>query len=368
MRTVLYLHNSSQISGGERSLLGLWSLLDRERYRPVAVLPSEGPLADEARKLGVMVVILLIPSWRPMAWPVLCQVRRVLIDLVRKEKVRVIHSYSPRNNIMVVWVARSCRVKVIWHERNIPVAGEADISRMFQGWPDALICNSQAVAARFVPSSKVRVIHNGVDASVFVMSRDKVDAKKDLGLMDRKVVGVTANLSPRKRLDVFLKVAAEVMRNEAGVFFLVVGGAYGPDSRGREALLRKQADDLGLTERIIWTGFQEDVRPYLTAMDVVCHPTDKEACSRSILEAMAVAKPVVAFADGGNPEIIEDGKSGILVYPCDIKAMAAAIGLLLNDPERRERLGMVARARVGLDFSLRMNAEQTMGLYQTLCI
>ena len=131
--------------------------------------------------------------------------------------------------------------------------------------------------------------------------------------------------------------------------------------------LKGKAEALGLSGRIVWAGFQEDVRPYLAAMDVLCHPTEKEACSRAILEAMSCGKAVVAFGDGGNPEIVHHDQSGLLVLPGDVPAMTAAVKGFLRDDVRRERTGMLARARVESEFSLVSNAEQTMGVYQTLC-
>lgn len=367
-QTILYLHNSVEISGGEKSLLGLWSVLDRQRYRPVAVLPSEGRLADAARSIGVGVYVLKVPSWRIGSWTVLWESGKVLAAIVKKESAVLIHSYTPRNNLLAAFVARGCGIRLVWQERNIPVGGEKDLSAWLRFVPDMIICNSQAVARRFGRSGKVRVILNGVDGTYFLPGADRLEAKRALGLATRKVVGVVSNLSPRKGLEIFLYVAAMIAREDPRVSFLVAGGEYGRESAGREMILKSLADKLGLSGRIVWMGFREDVRSCLSAMDVLCHPTEQEACSRAVLEAMACAIPVVACDDGGNPELIRNGETGILIRSGRIEEMAEAVRHLLRDENCCQRFGICARERIEREFTLKRNGEQTMEVYRKLCV
>lgn len=370
MKTILYWHNSSEISGGERSLLALWCSLDREAFRPVLLIPTEGVLAERARAQGLPVHVLPMPSWRAGQWGSLWRAYCTLSHIMKQESVDIIHSYTPRNNLMAWAAARlsgSSAVKVVWHERNIPQPREKDISRMFQDWPDAIICNSARTGRRFRPGPKIHVIRNGVDVQYFAVPADKQAAKLALGLSSRKLVGVVANFSPRKGLETFLEVAGEVAKMDGRVSFIVVGGYYGADSLGRDELLKKMAIDLGLSGRIVWAGFHDDIRPLVAAMDVVCHPTREEACSRAILECMAMARPVVAFADGGNPEIMGGQGAGVLVSPGDVPAMVKAVKDLLNDELSQEKTGSASRERVTRLFPLALNAQKTMELYRNLC-
>ncbi len=366
MTTVLFLHPSSEISGGERSLLALWASLDRSRFRPLIVLPGKGPLVDEARAAGVPVFLRTLPSWRSADIGGLGAAFCALRGILHSEGVRIIHSYSPRYNLMGILAGRPLGCRVIWHERNIPVAGEADVSRIFFGWPDALICNSRAVARRFPLHPRVEVIHNGVDTAHFFPCAVTGAERRGLGLPDGLIVGVVANWAARKGLEIFLAAAAQVAARMTGVSFLVVGGAYGQGGSARAAVLRARAAGLGLEGRILWAGFQPDTAPYLRAMDVLCHPTAGEACSRAVLEAMACGRPVVAFNDGGNPEIVENGVSGCLVSSGNTGALAGAVIELLQDPASRDRIGLFARQRVEATFTCGRNAAATMGLYDRL--
>lgn len=366
---VLYLHNSVDISGGERSLLALWEHLDRGRFKPFLLLPSEGFFSVEARAAGVEVGTLDIPAWRPWSAGMLIKAFFALKAFVLEKNIKIIHSYAPRNDLLASCVGKTLGVKVVWHGRNLVVAGEKDISRMFFLLVDAVICNSRAVARRFEgktgAASKVRVIHNGVDP-FFFKPVDKKKAKQALGLDGKTVVGMIANFSRRKGLDDFLRVASCVAPFMPETVFVVVGGAYGDDGTRRKAELVRRADELGLSGRLRWMGFKKDVRPYLGGFDVLCHVTVKEACSRAILEAMSMGVCVVAFNDGGNPELIEEGASGCLVPAGDMAVMSDVVKCLVEDVARRSVLGICARQRVMSLFDVARNARETMMLYEKL--
>ncbi|MBF0486232.1 MAG: glycosyltransferase family 4 protein [Candidatus Omnitrophica bacterium] len=369
MVNILYFHNSSLISGGERSLLALWKSIDRVRFNPIALLPGEGPLAEEARKLRIKVYVFCVPRIYPwVTWGLIKAVRK-LSGIVVEEKISLIHSYSPRNNAIAWWVGKRKHIAVIWHERNLIYGRERDVTRDLLKWPQAVICNSQAVAARFLIQGrlpdKVRVILNGVDCLEFTPADDKESAKASFGWQGKIIVGLVSHLGERKGVETFLEIAELVSRARKDVFFVVVGGEYN-GSPDRLSALKRYAQSLGLSDKVFWSGFQIDVGTYLKAFDVACNVTEKEACSRSILEAMAAGVPVAAFADGGTPELVVDGETGILVTPGDKKMFASRLAELLEHHDVRLRLGAGGRARAQNLFDVKINAEKTMALYDEL--
>src|SRR5207244_1352360 len=110
---------------------------------------------------------LEIPSIDPANFFKALKAENTLRNFITQRQINIIHSYSPRNNMIGSVVDKRTKVSVIWHERNIPVEGEKDISRIMMGLPDVIICNSQAVAKRFekdgqIPA-KIRVIYNGIN-------------------------------------------------------------------------------------------------------------------------------------------------------------------------------------------------------------
>ncbi len=372
MINVLYVHNSALISGGERSLLQLWAQLDRSTFKPVLVLPGEGPLAVEARGLGVEVHFFKVASIRPWSLVSLFKAVKFIRRLIRLKKITVVHTYAPRNNL-VSWVAaRSAGARIIWHERNLlwhPAGAkrEVDVTRLCMGLPDGVICNSAALAARFMVQGslpkKVRIIHNGVDLTHFVPATDKAAARKALGCEGKKVVGLITNLQHRKGVDTFLEIAFRTARGRSDVFFIIVGGSYHA-SDAQVCALHEKAKALGLEKLILWSGFQDDVRPYLAAFDVSCNVTEKEACSRAILESMAMGVPVAAFCDGGNPELVKDGGTGVLVPLGALDVFASRLIGLMDDENGRVRMGQEARRHVEAMFDIRKNTQATQIFYK----
>jgi glycosyltransferase involved in cell wall biosynthesis len=370
MKRVVYFHNTSALSGGERSLLTLWSFMDRDRYQLSVILPEEGPLSLEARRLGVEVDLLKVPSWRPWQFFDLIRTAVEFRKVLQKRKADIVHSYTPRNNLLASIVGKWDRVPVIWHERNIPLEREPDMTRKFFSMPDAVICNSRAVAKRFDglkdADQKVRVILNGVDTSRFVPVSSKDQARAVLGWAGRPVAGIVSNLNARKNVEFFLEVAALAVRECPTALFVVVGGGFADGGKGRLETLQQKAARLGISDHVHFTGFREDVRPYLNAFDVLCAVTAREACSRGILESMASATAVLAVHDGGNPELVEDGRSGVLRPLEDLPAFVSALVRLLRDPLYTAALGREGRKRALDLFDARRNALETEAVYAML--
>ncbi len=148
-KAILYLHNKTRISGGEQSLLNLFDNLDRTRFVPHLIVPSDGPFAGEAKKRAVFVSYLPVPKLTLNNVTAVFRALTQIYSFCKHFKISIIHSYAPRNNILSAITGKILGIPVIWHERNIPVNGEKDISRRYSFLPKSIICNSNAVAERF---------------------------------------------------------------------------------------------------------------------------------------------------------------------------------------------------------------------------
>jgi L-malate glycosyltransferase len=367
---ILYLHNKVNISGGERSLLNLWESLDRSHFTPHLMLPGEGPFSTAASGLDVKVTFLPVPKLEAANLPRLATCTRRLLRYCRENKIRIIHSYTPRNNLLAALVGRITGIPVVWHERNIPWGVEKDVSRRFSRFPQRILCNSGAVAARFCMNSrmpdKVRVIHNGVNLTRFRPGNADPEIIARCALKDRNVVGLISNLSRRKMVEQFLETCPHILARRAQTAFIIVGGEFSEEDAGRKRELEERVRQLGLEGHVIFTGFVSGVEEWIRAFDVGCAVTEKEACSRAILEMMACGKPVVAFKTGGNPELLDDGTTGILVPYGDTSGMASSVTKLLSDGEKREEMGKAGRRRAEEFFDVKGNAEKTERLYREL--
>jgi glycosyltransferase involved in cell wall biosynthesis len=345
--------------------------MDKTRFAPMLMLPELGTFAAEAMAQGVPVHIYRMPAVRVLGVIGLARAAYSLRRFVRKHGIHLIHSYGPRNNFVSAWAVRGTGIPVIWHERNIPVDGESDVTRRCLSMPDAVICNSEAVARRFSMDDKrrkkIRVILNGVDVDRFRPMPVQATLQESLGFKEHPVVGIVTNLSRRRRVEFFVRVAERIHRERPEVRFLIVGGDFDDiqtDERRRnlDALIRQ----CGLQDCVHVAGFQTEVARYVALCTVCCQVTRKDACSRAVLECMAMAKPVVAMNDGGNPELMENGVDGLLVEPGDEAVFADCVMTLLNNPSRMHALGAAARRRVMAQFDVRRNARETESLYMEL--
>lgn len=367
---VLYLHNIVNLSGGERSLLNLWKNMDRKKYIPHLMIPSKGLLGEEAERIGVKVSYCAVPKLQTKNFFKIIRVLSWLSGYCRKEHINLIHSCTPRNNVLAAILGKFIKVPVIWHERNMVFGGETDISRKLLFWADQVICNSQAVAERFrkegrIPP-KVQIVLNGVDLRKFRLGNINPRVSLKYNINERKVVGLVSNLGRRKMPEYLLEACPYILERCPDTVFFIVGGGFGEDDGGRMQELEEKAKKSGISGSVVFTGFLSCVTDVIQAFDVGVAVTEKEACSRAILEMMACGKPVVAFNTGGNSELAEDGITGTLVNFGDIKGFAAAVSELLRDDKKRKMMGTQARQRAEKYFDVKTNARKTQAIYSRL--
>lgn len=384
MTTILFLHTTSEIGGSDVSLVRLVEGLDRSRYALIVALPSDGPLVERLNAAGARVVILPVllklTSRRGTAYLVrfaLNYPRAILalVRLIRREHVDLVHT-NTIHNLYGVTAARLAGVPHVWHFREI-VWQSGALRRlelwMARRWSTRIIVTSRAVAGMYGdpdrwPVQLVRV-PNGVEVDRFAPG-DGGEVRRELGVApDDTLVGIVCRLDPWKGVEEFLAAAARVAAEEPRAVFAVVGGPIiGQESY--EATLHARARDLGIADRVRFTSWRygPSAMPAVhRALDVlVLASREAEPFGLVVLEAMATGTPVVATAHGGPLDIIEDGRSGDLVPPGDIAAMAQAILALVRDPARRARVGALARERVIAHFSAAQYVAGVDAIYREL--
>jgi glycosyltransferase involved in cell wall biosynthesis len=189
------------------------------------------------------------------------------------------------------------------------------------------------------PAARWTVIHSGVRFD----NRNYEHAKRDLDIAkDETVIAVVARLEPVKGVEYFIRAAALLQHRNPDnkLRYLVVGDG------SLNTRLLNLADDLGLSGKIIFAGFQRDIFKYLAAADIYVQPSLNEGMGRTVLEAQYMKLPVVASNVCGLPDAVKDGVTGLLVPPGDPGALAAALETLLKDGGLRYRMGEAARRRV----------------------
>jgi glycosyltransferase involved in cell wall biosynthesis len=214
--------------------------------------------------------------------------------------------------------------------------------------------------------AKIYTIHNSVDAEHFDPDR-KLPARpairEQFGIpANAPIVGIAARMNPWKGQHELIG-AAVLLRERFPNLHVMILGADVPEVR---ADFEKRARDGGIADRVHFGGFQKDVRPFLDEFALFVHPSYGEPFGLSIVEAMAMRKPVIACGTGGVPEIITHGKDGWLVEERSIEAVATAIATLLPDGELCRHIGERARETVRARFTPRQQCTAVTERYASL--
>jgi glycosyltransferase involved in cell wall biosynthesis len=365
-QTVVYLHATDVLAGGERSLVNLIRYLDPARFRARVACDATDEFVAAVTACAP-VERLCCPGLR-LPGPAALRTTRRLAQLCRQAGAAILHANTPRTNLYAALAGRMAKVPVVWHCRNLLEPGMRDTDRWFAWLPDRIICNSDAIAARFAGSrwrDRVVTVMNGVDPAEYHPDLSGAAVRAELGWADRPIIAAISRLDPEKGHEVLLE-AMRRLADRCPDARLVIAGRAAVDPAGRHAALRRRIESLGLGAAVRLVGFRRDIPELLAAADVCVLPAAAEACGRVLLEAMAVAKPVVATASGGTPEIVQDGVTGILVPPGDAGAVASALENLLRDPRRAGSMGAAGRDRAVARFTIEAHAEKTMRVYTEL--
>ena len=217
----------------------------------------------------------------------------------------------------------------------------------------------------FLNPQQVITFHNAIDCSHFKDDGNRGLLRKKWEISeDTYTIGIVARLlkPDRKGHLALLEVLA---RPEAKEWRLVIIGKaawwYG-GTRTVEKLAKK----LGVTDQVIWTGHQVDVRPYIDACDVIALPSISEGCPLALQEAMAMSRPVVAYDGTGSVEVVGDNEGGLLVPNQNVNALAEALSIYENR-ESRAKDGIIARKRIERVFDLPQYIERLIEVYESVC-
>jgi glycosyltransferase involved in cell wall biosynthesis len=210
-----------------------------------------------------------------------------------------------------------------------------------------------------VSPAKVMHVPNGVDAARFALDDDPAQMRSEYGLPARgPVIGTVGRLTALKRQDVLLNGFARLDHPTARL--LIVG-----DGPAREELVNLAAR-LGITDRVVFAGYRERPERALAAMDVFALTSDSEGMPLAILEAWAAGKPVLATRVGGVPELVADGRTGVLFPAGDDAALAYRLNRLLADVPAAAAMGAAGRALVRERYDTRAMAATYLGHYRDL--
>lgn len=343
-KVICYLSSSSGDWGGaSRVLFTNIGLLDRDRYEPILLLPSDGPIVPLLNKLGVRFTI-----WGAAHEPrSLFQYVRDVVSagiFFKRNKVDLLHiNHANYWRPAEVVAAKLLRIPIVTHY-HVVVRDPGPFVRF-----SSLIAAVSSYAAEHSEPKDVPkvVIHNSVNLERF---DGAVDVRQQLGLSAEDVViSFIGQIRAIKGIDLFIKMAHAIP--DAGVKFLIVGECRDParfEGSYTEAQLRSE---IGQDPRIRYVGYRGDVQNLYRSSDIIVMPSRwGEPFGLINIEAGASRKPMVSTSDGGIPEIIRHGENGFLVEREDVGALVRYTRLLIQDKELRRRMGQKAREIVEARF------------------
>lgn len=365
MRQIRVLHviGGGEFGGAERHILTLFKAFDPREVLLEAACLFPVPFAPLARAEGMKVTVL------PM---------RSKLDLTIVRKLReilsgydILHTHGVRANFLGRLAARGTSLPVVSTVHSLlsldyphPVSRLLNslCERYTRGMTDHFIAVSAFLAAALekegVPREKVSVVYNGIapangDAGMEATLRERFSLPKDVPL----IVAV-GRLHRVKGHRYFIAAAAQVLERYPQARFLVVGS--GPERASLESLVAK----LGLSGKVLFTGFVADIRKHYGEFTLLVLSSLSEGLPLTVLEAFLSGTPVVATRVGGLPEVIREGETGILVPPADAGALAAGICRVLDDPAAARAMATRGRELVEREFSARRMAAETLAVYR----
>jgi glycosyltransferase involved in cell wall biosynthesis len=280
-------------------------------------------------------------------------------ELVHQTGADIVHAHGYKADVYAYLAMKRSPTPLVatshgWIDNGLAVRLYGALDRFVLKNYAAVVAVSDEVKQRLftagVRKDRVHLIRNGIDLRPFIGPERPHQAQS--GKNCALNVGLAGRLSPEKGIDLFLRAAANVLRELPLTRFLIAGD--GPDRATLEALIH----ELGIGKNAFLLGHSEDMPSFYASLDLLVLSSRQEGLPMALLEGMASGLPLVATAVGEVPTIVHNNQTGILLPAEDVKALTAAIGKLLTEPENRKTYGTAARDLIRNEYSAeRMMAE-----------
>jgi glycosyltransferase involved in cell wall biosynthesis len=362
-----------RVGGSHISALKLIEAMDRTRFKPlVAVHDPEGPAARLFADHGIAfeaapaVARHARAGWRAIGNTL--ALAGPLASFLRRRRVDIVHTNDGYSHAVWALPAQLAGARLVWHHRAGPDA--LGLRLLAPLAAHSVISVSRFAAPRpglWSAARKCSVIPSPFDAADPEVDRAAAHAVAcaELGIDPRtRLIGFFGNLVPRKRPVAFVDAIAALLQQAPGL--PVLGLLFGHPFRGLDETVTRRARELGVSSSLRLMGFRYPPEPWLAACDVMLVPGVDEPFGRTLIEAMLLGTPVVATHSGGNPEALEDGRTGFLVPVGVPDAMARQALRLLQAPDLHAKIAEAARADARRRFGVTTHVEAIMAVYDRL--
>lgn len=342
-------------------LCSLAAALDRTRFRPIVALFRAGWLQEQCTNFGIETHIFPNGGILQSEWIKAC------IRLVRREKVAIIHAHEFDANVhgtLAAFLAGTPIIATIHGKHYYWTALRRRLAyRVISRYATVVAVShdlKEFVAQEVgIARDRITVIHNGVNPLSPISQEDRDHCRVELGIPPcDQVIGAVGSLYSVKGHRFLFDAVPQVLRRFPDTTFLIIG-------RGElEVALKEQAERLGVANKVMFLGLRQDVPRLLAVMDIFALSSLSEGLSMAILEAMTAGKPIVATRVGGNPELVEEGRTGLLVESQSSQALAAALELLLGNRDAARQMGVCGREKARREYGVDGMVRQYVALYE----
>ncbi|MFZ2406831.1 MAG: glycosyltransferase family 4 protein [Methylobacter sp.] len=380
--TVLFVDKSRAFAGAERSLSVVVEHLDKARFRPIIV--ADYPLlhhkeyqkscAEVKCRANNLKWWMGTDRWKrpPRGTDAFKRIifAHKLKRLMADSGAKILHvNLLSRDSWVDLVTAKIMGVRTVGHVRSL--LSQRYLNNHCLKYCDSVICISDYVTneiSKLTSISKIIKIYNPIPLIKCARPEEKDTAKKDLNINpDKDVISSVAMLDPRKGHDIAITAFVKIAQYCPQSILLIVGGSYSNRTSTVFDRLKQLARDLGISERIKFTGFVDDMRNIYLASDIVLALSkDGEAFGRVAVESGAYGCVTVATAVGATPELIIDGQTGFLVSPNNPNAVAEVCVRVLNDATLAKNIGIAAKEHVEKKFNPEIITRQVEAVYERL--
>jgi glycosyltransferase involved in cell wall biosynthesis len=391
---VVHLCSSGRVGGIETSVLAMLESLRAAEpsWHLAAVAPEQGLFLDRVRQLGCEPVALPFPPAlarfgeasaarrgveRARAVGAAISYVVTLRRVLKRLDPEIVHAHGIKMQVLSRWAAPRA-TRVVWHLHDY-IAGRESSERALRASARrcaAAIANSRSVGedfrVRLGKEPRVSVIYNGVDTARFAPEGPvlDLDARAGLPAADHRTVriGLPATFGRWKGHDVLLRALRRLPSDRAWRGYIIGAAVYQTrDSQWSLEALQGMTRDLGLGDRVGFTGIIDDMPGAMRALDIVVHASRQpEPFGMTIAEAMSCGRASVVALAGGAAEIVRDGIDAVGYAPGDDEALASVLSALLGDSERRRCLGAEARRTAVASFDSKRLGPQLRDVYGTV--
>jgi len=364
---ILYEIRPSAIGGMERFLYNLIKHLDKKKFEPIVVSDRPSKLLSLFKSMGIETKIF------KLKYGVAVPIR--LLNFLKISKIDIVQSNY--HSATLALTAHAAHIPHVWHPGgHINVAHsqfteqeKRCLLKTLYYFSVKIICFSKFVKEQFreFKKTKIKIIHCGIDIPQTNHHQSVIEVSKN-GVQNNLrcfSIAMVAHFQPQKRHVDFIRAAEKVKKVLPNTKFFIIGSAHkNQKSLNFAKSLHQMVKRMKMSQYIQFTGFCKDISKFITNMDLIVLPSINEGLGISVVEAMALKKPVIGADSGGLREVIEDEKTGFLVPPKNPNRLAQAMIEILKNPIRAKQMGEAGKKRVQQLFDIVACARQYECLYQ----